>query len=58
MNYGNLEVELTVDDPKAYTKPWTVTRKLSLAIDTEVLEYICNENEKSLQHMVGPDAAK
>ena len=57
-NYGTLEVEITVDDPKAYTKPWSVTRKLSLASNTELLEYVCNENEKSLQHMVGPTAAK
>jgi hypothetical protein len=58
VNYGTLQVELTVDDPKAYTKPWTTTFKLSLAINTDLLEYVCNENEKSLQHMVGPTAAK
>jgi hypothetical protein len=58
VNYGNLEVEMTVDDPKAYTKPWTVTIKLSLAANTELLEYVCNENEKSLQHMVGANAAQ
>jgi hypothetical protein len=57
-NYGNLEVALTVDDPKAYTKPWTVTIRLFLAPNTELLEYICNENEKSLQHMIGADAGK
>ena len=56
VNYGTLEVEITVDDPKAYTKPWTVTIKLLLAINTDLLEYICNENEKSVQHMVGPGA--
>jgi hypothetical protein len=58
INYGNLEVALTVDDPKAYTKPWTSTIKLGLALNTELLEYICNENEKSLQHMIGPPAAQ
>jgi hypothetical protein len=58
VNYGTLQVELTVDDPKAYTKPWTTMFKLSLAINTDLLEYVCNENEKSLQHMVGPTAAK
>jgi hypothetical protein len=57
-NYGNLEVALTVDDPKAYTKPWTVTIKLALALNIELLEYVCNENEKSLQHMIGPPAAQ
>ena len=58
VNYGNLEVALTVDDPKAYTKPWTVTIKLSLVLNNELLEYVCNENEKSRQHMIGADAGK
>jgi hypothetical protein len=57
-NYGNLEVALTVDDPLAYTKPWTATIKLALALNIELLEYVCNENEKSLQHMIGPPAAQ
>ena len=56
VNYGTLEVAITVDDPKAYTRPWTVTIKLTLAINTDLLEYICNENETSVQHMVGPGA--
>src|SRR5262245_3370420 len=55
VNVGTLDVQVTVDDPKAYTKPWSVTRKLSLIPHTELLEYVCNENEKSLQHMVGAD---
>src|SRR5262249_17937247 len=50
VNYGNLEVEVTVDDPKAYTKPWTRTVKLLVVLDTDLSEYICNENEKDLQH--------
>jgi hypothetical protein len=55
VNFGTLEVQITVDDPKAYTKPWSVTRKLSFVPNIELLEYVCNENEKSLQHMVGAD---
>jgi len=55
VDYGHLQVDTTIDDPKAYTKPWSATTKLSLATNTELLEYICNENEKSLQHMVGAD---
>jgi len=58
VRYGSLEVETTVDDPQAYTKTWAVTTKLSLAPKTELLEYVCNENEKSLQHMVGANAAQ
>ena len=49
VNYGNLEVEVTVDDPKAYTKPWTRIIRLLLAPNTDLLEYICNENERDRQ---------
>ena len=57
MDYGHLQVDITVNDAKAYTQPWTRTVKLTLAPKTELLEYICNENEKSTPHMVGPSAA-
>ncbi len=50
-NYGNLEIEFTVDDPKAYTKPWTVTFKEAIVPDAELLDEICLENEKSFQHL-------
>ena len=51
--YGRLEVQLTVNDPKAYTRPWSATRYLTLALDTELIEDVCNENNKNLPHMVG-----
>ena len=47
----HLQIEITVNDPKAYTKPWTVTVNQVLAADTDLLEYICLENEKDIQHM-------
>ena len=50
-DYGRLEVEVTVDDPKAYTKPWTVTLRQRLAVDTELVDEVCLENEKSYQRM-------
>jgi hypothetical protein len=50
-NYGSLEIEVTVDDAKAYTKPWTVNLKQSIVLDTEMLDEICLENEKSVQHL-------
>ena len=50
-NYGTLEVEITVDDPKVYTRPWTVSAKQGLELDTELIDEICLENEKSWQHM-------
>jgi hypothetical protein len=52
VNYGRLEVEVTVDDPKAYTKPWTVKLAQILMLDTDLLDYICLENEKDLSHFV------
>jgi hypothetical protein len=51
-NFGSLEIELTVDDPKAYTKPWTVTLRQFLVLDTELMDEICLEGEKSVQHSV------
>jgi len=50
-DFGHLQVEVTVDDPKAYTRPWTVTLKQRLAADTELVDEICLENEKSAQRM-------
>jgi len=52
VDYGHLEIELTVDDPKAYTKPWTIKLPQLLAINTDLLDYICLENEKDLRHLV------
>jgi hypothetical protein len=50
VNYGNMDIEITVDDPKAYTKPWSVTVKHEIMLDTELIEFICLENEKSVKH--------
>jgi hypothetical protein len=50
-DYGHLEIGVTVDDPKAYTKPWTVTLHQRIALNTELVDEICLENEKSLQRM-------
>ena len=50
-DYGHLEVEISVDDPKAYTKPWKVTLKQRLVVDTELVDEICLENEQSAKRM-------
>jgi hypothetical protein len=50
-SYGYLDIDVTVDDPKAYTRPWTVTLKQRIALDTELVDEICLENEKSAQRM-------
>ena len=52
-NFGHMDVELTIDDPKAYTKPWTVRESATLLPDTDLLEYICSENNKDIPHLVG-----
>src|SRR6266446_10917190 len=52
-DFGHMNIRVVIDDPKAYTKPWTVTMPYDLLPDTELLEYICPENEKDLQHLVG-----
>ena len=45
-DFGHMDIVITIDDPGAYTKPWDVTLPLILRPDTELLEYICNENNK------------
>jgi len=50
-DFGHLEIQVTVDDPKAYTKPWTVMIRERLIVDTELIDEICLENEQSLKHM-------
>jgi len=50
VNFGHLEIRITVDDPKAYTTPWTVTLNQFLVPDTELLDYICLENERDISH--------
>ena len=47
-----MTVEITFEDRKAYTRPWTLTFDATFVADTELLENVCNENEKSLQHFV------
>jgi hypothetical protein len=50
-DFGHLEIQVTVDDPKAYTKPWTVTLRQRIVVDAELIDEICLENEQSLKHM-------
>ncbi|MBI4472576.1 MAG: hypothetical protein HY646_07900 [Acidobacteria bacterium] len=51
-DFGQMDIQITFDDSKAYTKPWTVTIPFNLYPDTELIESIC-ENEKDQPHMVG-----
>jgi hypothetical protein len=52
-DFGHMDILITIDDSKAYTKPWDVKLPVTLMADTELLEYVCNENNKDLQHLVG-----
>lgn len=52
-DFGHIELQMTIDDPKAYTKPWTVKLQFLATPDTELIEYVCDENEKDLSHLVG-----
>jgi hypothetical protein len=45
-DFGRMELQVTIDDPKTYTRPWSTTQSLAFQPDTELLEYICNENNK------------
>jgi hypothetical protein len=51
-DYGHMDIEFTFDDPKAYTKPWSVTVPFELLPDTDIIENIC-ENEKDVEHIFG-----
>ena len=52
LDFGHMEIAITIDDPKAYTKPWSATLKVHLLPDTEILEVVC-ENQRGIEHMVG-----
>ena len=52
-NIGRMDIEVTIDDPKAYTKPWQVKLAWRLIPDTDLIESICEENNKDPQHLVG-----
>jgi hypothetical protein len=46
VSYGRMEIDITVDDPKAYTKPWTVRHNQVFMPDQEIIEFICEENQR------------
>ena len=50
-NFGTLEIEATVNDPQAYTKPWTMKLAQRIVLDVELIDEVCLENEKSASHM-------
>ena len=55
---GRLDFEAVINDPGAYTKPFTLIGQSALLTNTEILEYICNENNQDVSHIVGKDSRK
>lgn len=52
-DFGHMEMEMIIDDRKMYTRPWSIFSEFTLQADTELLEFICEENEKDSERLVG-----
>jgi hypothetical protein len=52
-DFGHMQLEVTFDDPKTFTRPWSIAMDVLLVPDTELLETVCNENERDASHLVG-----
>jgi hypothetical protein len=55
-DFGHLIIKVTVDDPNAYTKPWTVTLKQRIVVNAELIDEICLENEQFSKRTGAPSA--
>ena len=51
LDFGHMDIQITVEDPKAYTKPWTITLHQTIKLDTDLLDFNCHENEKDTSHL-------
>ncbi|HEY3825088.1 MAG TPA: hypothetical protein VGL82_11050 [Bryobacteraceae bacterium] len=52
-NFGNLDLEVTYQDPTVYARPWTVAVRAEIAPDTDLIEYVCNEEHNTIEHWIG-----
>jgi hypothetical protein len=52
-SFGHMDLEMIIDDRTMYTRPWSVVSELVLQVDTELLEFICEENEKDSALLAG-----
>jgi len=52
-DFGHMRIDETIDDPKTFTKPFTIYINASYYPDSELLEYVCVEGEKDSTHLVG-----
>src|SRR5207247_7651100 len=57
-DFGHLDVEVTFDDRGVYARPWTVSLPMELIPDTDLLEAVCRDNEKSLAHISARSGSK
>jgi hypothetical protein len=46
VSFGRMEIDITINDSKAYTKPWTVRVNQQIMVDTDLIEFICAENNR------------
>jgi hypothetical protein len=53
---GHLDIDVRFEDAKFYKRAWTVPSKGELAADDEMIEYVCNENQKDIEHLVGKES--
>jgi hypothetical protein len=51
-NFGSLDIDVTVNDAKVFTKPWTVSLHMRPLLDTEMIDSYCQDNNKDLEHLV------
>ena len=52
-DFGHMDVEITLDDPKTYARPFTIRLNQILLPETDLIEYFCSENERDLRHFTG-----
>jgi len=52
-DFGHMQVEVTYDDPETLTRPLTISVGVHYAADTDMLEYVCKEDERDTEHLVG-----
>jgi hypothetical protein len=50
--FGELKLDITIEDPVMYTKPWKVTELMPAMVGEDLIEYVCAENERDVPHLV------
>jgi hypothetical protein len=53
LDFGHMDLQITIEDPRMYTRPFTIKYAQRLLPDTDVLEFVCTENEKDRAHPDG-----